>query len=376
MVQHFFRASMGFVQRGLLPSGGIIDKSYLWETWEDTQFTPRAGFPVEIELLWLTLLEEYLPVIDHDALAGQMRSALQEGRHSFRELAHDGFLVDSLDYNWKQHRILTPNGYVAFGLGFPLPPDLARSMVLQARDQLAGRRGVRSLAPRDWPSVFPEAFLDDPRSHKGKTMASFGIYNYHRGIEWEWLNAFFVAGELQCGGVEEAYREYVAGQVDEALHDAGIGGLSELYDLHGQLGADFQAWSMAAFLESLHAFAGIHVDAPAGRVRAVPWIPKEWPYLQVRRRVGTTRFDLRYEQQAGSRRIRIKPLDTPPKGVTLQVGVRLPSGARVESATCNGQAVPEEAWIYEDACGADAWGTATFTREFDGEVDLDVCIES
>jgi len=41
MVERFFAASLAFVQRGLLPSGGIIDHAYLWETWEDTPFTPR-----------------------------------------------------------------------------------------------------------------------------------------------------------------------------------------------------------------------------------------------------------------------------------------------------------------------------------------------
>ncbi|HEX6507369.1 MAG TPA: amylo-alpha-1,6-glucosidase, partial [Chloroflexota bacterium] len=261
MVRHFFQASMHFVQRGLLPSGGIIDKEYLWETWEDTPFTPRDGFPVEIELLWLTVLQEYLPTIGNDRLGRQMAATLAEGKETFSQFRDDGYLVDSIDYTWQQRRLLTPNGYVAFGLDFPLPHDLAHSMVLLARDQLAGRRGVRSLAPRDWPSVLSPAFLADPRSHKGKDMASFGIYNYHRGIEWEWLNPFFVEAELRFGDVQHAYQDYVVGQVDEAVHDAAIGGLSELYDLHGQLGADFQAWSMAAFLESLHLFAGIRVDA-------------------------------------------------------------------------------------------------------------------
>jgi hypothetical protein len=63
MVQAFFQASMNFMQRGLLPSGGIIEADYLWETWEDTPYTPRAGYPVEIEMLWLTVLREFLPFV-------------------------------------------------------------------------------------------------------------------------------------------------------------------------------------------------------------------------------------------------------------------------------------------------------------------------
>ena len=201
MVEHFFRASLGFVQCGLLPSGGIVDPHYRWETWEDTPFTPRDGYPVEIELLWLTVLEEFSDLIEDAQLTGEMRSTLQQGRKTFEQFYGDSYLFDSLGYDWTPRRHLTPNGYLAFDLQFPLPPSLARAMVELGRDQLAGRRGVRSLAPRDWAEVFPPAFLDDPRSHTGKNMASFGIFNYHRGIEWQWFNSTFVCGELLYGDV-------------------------------------------------------------------------------------------------------------------------------------------------------------------------------
>jgi len=199
MVEHFFEASMNFVQRGLLPSGGIIDRAYLWETWEDTPYTPRDGYPVEIELLWLTVLSRFGPVVreSNAALADQMERVLWEGTETFRLFEHDGYLVDSRLYDWQQRRILTPNGYIAFGLEYPLPDDLVRSMVMLGRDQLAGHRGIRSLAPRDWPSVLPATFLADPHNVQGKDMRSVGIFNYHRGIEWEWLNPFFVARRLE-----------------------------------------------------------------------------------------------------------------------------------------------------------------------------------
>ena len=176
---------------------------------EDTPYTPRAGFPVEIELLWLSVLEEVLPWIreENGQLANTMTQTLEEGRDTFRAFEHDGYLIDNMSYDWQPDRVLTPNGYIAFALGYPMSPDLQRSMVLLARDQLGGRRGVRSLAPRDWPAVFPAAFLEDPHSHRGKDMASVGIFNYHRGIEWEWLNPFCVAAELECGDPDEAYHD-------------------------------------------------------------------------------------------------------------------------------------------------------------------------
>jgi len=375
MVERFFSASMGFVQRGLLASGGIIDKAYLWETWEDTPYTPRDGYPAEIELLWLSVLSAFLPVIRpvNGALADRMAGALAEGRETFKAFSHDGYLVDSLSYQWEQRRILTPNGYIAFGLGYPLPPELQRSMVLQARDQLAGHRGVRSLAPRDWPQVLPASFLNDPHSHRGKDMASVGIFNYHRGIEWEWLNPFFVQGELTCGDPEDAYRLYVRGLVTEALGEMGIGGLSELYDIRGPLGADFQAWSMAGFVESLHLFAGVEVDAPANSVRISPALPSSWPYLRCRRQVAGTCFDLRYERPTPTRhRLEVRLRQSPPPGYQLSLGIRTPPGRRIRSATINRRPLPADAWTYAPGCAPDVPGTAWTTTPFVEDVDLEV----
>ena len=348
MVQHFFRASMPFVQRGLLPSGGIVDPHYLWETWEDTPFTPRDGFPVEIELLWLTVLEEWSALVGDPALEHQMRVTLAEGKSTFEGFGGQGYAVDRLGYDWHPDPILTPNGYLAFELGFELDHNLERGMVEVARDQLAGRRGVRSLAPRDWPAVFPRAFLEDPRSHSGKNMASFGIFNYHRGIEWEWFNTAFVAGELKWGSAQRAFAGYVRGQVDEALHDAGIGGLSELYDEHGQLGADFQAWSMAALIESLHRFAGVEVDGGGRHLRVSPTIPAEWPYLRTRLRLGPDWFELRYEEPGASeRRIAIAALGKPSGPCTVTVGIDVGPRGTVVRSSCNGRPIPQQEWIYD-----------------------------
>ena len=356
MVEHFFAASVHFVQRGLLPSGGIIDPNYLWETWEDTEYTPRAGFPVEIELLWLTVLNVFLPWARdrNPTLADQMETALSEGQESFKQFYADGYLSDCISYDWEPQTVLTPNGYIAFGLNYPLPADLARSMVLQARDQLAGPGGVRSLAPRDWRRVLPAAFLDDPKNVRGKDMASVGIFNYHRGVEWEWFNHFFVQGELACGGVEEAYRLYLKPQVHEALYEQGIGGLSELRDMHGQLGADFQAWSMAAFIQAVHTFAGIEIDVPGRCLTVSPSIPHQWPYLKVRRRIGSTRFDLHCESTADKLSVRLHLLDPAPAGYRLRLGIRIPQGAHLGTTTCGEAVMDADAWRMEASCSEGA----------------------
>lgn len=375
MVEHFFDASKSFVQRGLLPSGGIIDPTYLWETWEDTPYTPRAGFPVEIELLWLQILGEFRPFVQrvNAGLAGIMEQIEAEGRKTFEQYVSDGFLVDHLSYDWKQEDVLTPNGYIAFGIHSPLPCDLMRSMVAEARDQLAGYRGVRSLAPRDWPRVFPTEFLDDSRNVRGKDMASVGTYNYHRGIEWEWLNPFMVEGELKYGDVQHAYRLYLSNQVDEALHEMGIGGLSELHAMQGQVGADYQAWSLAGFIQSMHLFAGVQVDALERTVHICPSIPLEWPRLRCRARVANTRFDLLYANvAAGSYHLEIRPLEDPPPGFTLRVGVRAPAGAQIKMSRCNRKVLSAERWESRGNSLFPAWEIHWVTLPWTESILLDV----
>jgi hypothetical protein len=155
-------------------------------------------------------------------------------------------------------------------------------------------------------------------------MKSVGLYDYHRGVEWLWLNQFMVEGELECGDAESAYELYLSGQVESALHKTAVGGLSELYDINGPLGADFQAWSMAGFVASLHAFSGMDIDAHARRLRIRPDPPGHWPRYSCRRQMGSARFDLLFERgPAGTQSVRITPIDAIPSGTTLSIGARM-----------------------------------------------------
>lgn len=322
MVEHFFKASLPFVRNGLLPSGGIITRGFLWETWEDTAFTPRDGYPVEIELLWLTVLGDLLPIFKkrNGHLADQLERVREDGMKAFERFYLDGYLADSLDYDFRPRDLLTPNGYVAFGLDFPLPQDLRQAMVMTARHHLAGRIGVKSLAARDWPKVFSDEFLNDSSKINHANMTSVGIYNYHRGIEWLWFNQFMVAGELQHGDVDHAYRLYVYGQVRSVLQESGIGGLDELNDMHAPLGADFQAWSMASFSAGLHRFAGVTVDSISKRVLIQPQLPSPWPQLHTRHRVENCRFDVEVRRTEGDGLlVAVQTLDEMPKGYAIAI---------------------------------------------------------
>ena len=63
MVKHFFQRSLERAVDGMLPSGRTTAPGYLWETWMDTPHTPRDGFPVEIQMLWVGCLRAWAPLV-------------------------------------------------------------------------------------------------------------------------------------------------------------------------------------------------------------------------------------------------------------------------------------------------------------------------
>jgi glycogen debranching enzyme len=278
----------------MLPSGR--QEHYLWETWMDTPHTPRDGFPVEIQMLWIACLGVFRPVMQavDPGLEGRMQEAEIAAWQALQRFNVRGIPADGLDGTLEVRDLITPNPYFCFGIGLDLGPEVERTMREVGRRQLAGQQGILTLAPQDWERVFPPEFLSDRRHVRGKRMRSIGKFNYHRGVEWNWLSQFFVQGELKYGEPDVAYRKYLRGQVDAALDRGGIGGIGEIFDLAGTRGPDFQAWSMSGFLESLHAFAGVRIDVPQQRIVIEPQIPGAWPRLAVRKWYGGVPFDLRY----------------------------------------------------------------------------------
>jgi glycogen debranching enzyme len=296
MVKHFFQKSVERAIDGMLPSGRTTAPDYLWETWMDTPHTPRDGFPVEIQMLWVGCLRAWGPLIARSdlELEGKMAGVADAAWQALQRFNVRGMPADSLDENLVVRDLITPNPYFCFGLGIDLGLDVEQAMRVIGRRQLAGQQGIVTLAPQDWPRVFTEEFLNDRRNVQGRRMRSIGKFNYHRGVEWNWLSQFFARAELKYGNPDGAYGTYVRGQVNAVLDHAGIGGISELHDLSGTRGPEFQAWSMSGFLEALHAFAGVRIDVPERRISIAPQLPRTWPRLQVRKWYGAIPFDLSY----------------------------------------------------------------------------------
>jgi len=298
MVERFFEDSIAFIQRGLLSSGGIIDKDYLWETWEDTPFTPRAGYPVEIELLWLTVLREFLPYVrpHNDDLADQMAEALEQGDQTFQQFIHDGYLVDSLSYQWEQQQILTPNGYIAFGLDYPLPVELERSMVALGREYLAGLPDAIELpTDRPRPAV---------ASHRGSVVEIALSHELHGGLMalargcgaslFMALQACLAGLLTRLGaGNDIAIGSPIAGRTDSALDDfAAAIGMDPMQVRLKNLPANDEEGRLLALLSH----EPVHIDELSRQTAmAAPTVASTLMMLELKgavRQVGTMSFVL------------------------------------------------------------------------------------
>lgn len=332
MVSLFFQRSLDRCVRGLLPSGRTAAHDYLWETWMDTPHTPRDGFPVEVEMLWIACLRVFRPLLQsaYPDVEVRMAAAEAEAWAELQRFNVRGIPADGLDQDGEVRDLITPNPYFCFGVGLDMGPQIERAMRDVGRRQLAGNQGIRTLAPQDWGRVFSPEFLGDRRAVRGRRMRSIGKFNYHRGVEWNWLAQFFVQAELKYGAPDIAYRKYVRPQVDSAMRRAGIGGISEIFDLSGTRGPEFQAWSMAGFLEALHAFAGVRIDVPNRRVSVEPQIPETWSGLEVRKWYGALPLDVRYERTAAGRRLEIE-LPWGALQADIEISLTVPARARVDS---------------------------------------------
>jgi glycogen debranching enzyme len=343
MVQLFFRRSLNRVVDGMLPSGRTHAPDYLWETWMDTPHTPRDGFPIEIQMLWIACLRVFRPILEvADAeLERDMQRAELAAWQALQRFNVRGVPADSLDEQGEVRDLITPNPYFCFGVGLDLGPEVERAMRDVGRRQLAGKQGIITLAPQDWERVFSPEFLSDRRNVRGRRMQSIGKFNYHRGVEWNWLSQFFVQAELKYGDPDMAYRKYLRRQVDAVLDRAGVGGISELFDLSGTRGPEFQAWSMAGFLEALHAFAGVHIDVPEHRIVIDPQLPDAWPQLSVRKWFGSIPFDLRYTGDGTTRTVKVEfPWGEAP-AATLEIGLMVPARRAVDFLDIRMDGIPQ-----------------------------------
>ena len=229
--------------------------------------TPREGYPVEIQALWIRLLRllERLHVPgDWPTLADRATASLERFWNEERGCLHDLLAAPK----GKPAAFATPDGHVrpnqlfAVALGL-IQGSRARRIVATASQFLLIPGALRSLAPLPVPVPMPildgqGRLLNDPLhpywGHYEGDEDTQRKPAYHNGTAWCWLlpvfcEALATAWDFSPQAVKAA-RAYL-GSSDHLLKEGCIGQLPEILDgdtPHGQRGCDAQAWSVTEAL--------------------------------------------------------------------------------------------------------------------------------
>lgn len=241
-------------EHGLVRSGSDETNA----TWMDARtpagpVTPRAGYAVEINALWYSLLHQ-LEYLCDEAGRDADRRRWHELRRTAREAFLERFWVEDGGYLadvWTPEEVdarVRPNMVIAAALEWsPLSREQRARVVDRARSDLLTPRGLRTLAP-DAPG-YVGVYAGGPEERDAA---------YHQGTVWPWLLGFLVEASLRAHGPGKAQRKLLAGlwgEVATELDERGLNHLSEVFGgdpPHAAGGTFAQAWNTAELLRSLH----------------------------------------------------------------------------------------------------------------------------
>ena len=261
------------------PTSGL-----LWSpahfTWMDTRYpmgTPREGYPIEIQALWirlLRLLDRLGAPSDGEpwaATAARAEAALDafwlEKQGWFADVLLAGVGVAARDAVPADH--LRPNQLFLVSLGLVTGARAQRSVAACARHLLVPG-GLRSLAPLPVTVALPipapwGGTLNDPlQPYQGRYIGDEDTRRkpaYHNGTAWVWqLPVLCEALDLAWDGDPAARATARAwlGSVAPLLDSGCLGQLPEILDgdaPHAARGCDAQAWSVS---EALRVWASLN----------------------------------------------------------------------------------------------------------------------
>ncbi|MGA2541957.1 MAG: amylo-alpha-1,6-glucosidase [Verrucomicrobiota bacterium] len=239
-------------------------------TWMDTNFpacTPREGYPVEIQVLWIRLLRqiERLGAKPAGEPWGVLADRAEESLKKFFWLEEPGYLADLLIAKPGQSaaaavpdNALRSNYLPAIAFGF-VTGTPARRAVEAALRFLFVPGALRTLAPLPvWPPLeirLPDGrLLGEPREpYQGRYEGDEDSRRkpaYHNGTAWVWTlpaacEALARAWDSSPAAVAAA-KAYLAG-MDRLMMGGCLGQLPEILDgdaPHQPRGCDAQAWSV------------------------------------------------------------------------------------------------------------------------------------
>lgn len=239
-------------------------------TWMDTNYpagTPRTGYPIEIQALWIRLLRTLIQIKaeavdgnDWEALATQAAESLAN-RFWVEEKGWlgDVLIADSSDLSANGAVVdeaLRSNCLLAISLGL-VEGDRARRTVTASQRHLVIPGALRSLAPLPVTPPLPVRsaggdLLNDPDN------PYFGHYEgdedsrrkpaYHNGTAWTWPFPVFCEALYQTWPDESAAKASAKAYLASMEHVLTTGCLDHIPEVvdgdhpHTQRGCDAQAW--------------------------------------------------------------------------------------------------------------------------------------
>jgi len=273
------------------PNGIKMDaaSALIWSpshfTWMDTNYpagTPREGYPVEIQALWIRLLRQVARLAEPTereswfALADRAEASLAK----LFWLEQRGYLADLLIAKPGQSAAeatadtaLRSNSLIAITLGL-LTGDHARRSVEAALRYLVVPGALRSLAPLPVSPPLPVhgadgQLLNQPdEPYCGRYEGDEDTRRkpaYHNGTAWTWTFPIFCealacAWQFQPAAVSAA-RQYLA-SMEQLLDEGCFGQIPEITDgdaPHTQRGCDAQAWGVS---EALRVWKLLDIQSP------------------------------------------------------------------------------------------------------------------
>jgi len=240
-------------------------------TWMDTDHpagTPRQGFPVEIQALWIAALK-LLARIDERPARPDWRALQQRAQTSLRKrfwLEEDGYLSDCLhaaNYMPADAAVpddaLRPNQLLAITLD--AVPDKALSRrILDACEELLVPGAIRSLADRPVRHPLPivrngEVINDPHRPYQGTYAGNEDTQRkpaYHNGTAWTWLFPLYCEAWAKAYGPDgrDTALAWLSSSI-RLLDDGCVGHLPEIVDgdsPHASRGCDAQAWGASEWV--------------------------------------------------------------------------------------------------------------------------------
>ncbi|MFT4688561.1 MAG: amylo-alpha-1,6-glucosidase [Verrucomicrobiia bacterium] len=236
-------------------------------TWMDTNFpagTPREGYPVEIQALWIRLLRQ-LGKLGGESHGIAWNEHADRAYASFNKLfwlEEQGWFADLLIAGEHQpaseaipDQALRSNCLKAISLGL-VRGEQARRTVTAARRHLVIPGAIRSLAPL--PVTPPLPVKKDGQLLNNPDEPYWGTYEgdedtrrkpaYHNGTAWTWPFPVFCEALLEAWehspAAIRAAKSYLA-SMEHILRDGCVGQIPEVLDgdaPHTQRGCDAQAW--------------------------------------------------------------------------------------------------------------------------------------